>query len=255
MIKSVLLAGCLTATTAAAPAAPIHATYSGYAHGFNVVDLQAQLALAPQTYQLELSYQLVGLLGAVIHGDAKTTVSGRFNGLHAEPESLFSAGHFRGDPRVIQLNWRNGTPMILQLLPPDEGERDVVPASEQAHTIDTMSAMMALLHQVAEAGTCDGAARTFDGRRLSEITAHTAGPETLAPTGRSMFHGTALRCNFEGRQLAGFRRDADQDELRRPQVGSAWFARVVPGEPAIPVRITFDTPQFGETTVYLTQAH
>jgi hypothetical protein len=254
MIKSVLFASCLTATTAAAQTPPIRATYSGYAHGFNVVDMEAELALAPQTYRLELSYQLVGVLGAVIHGDAKTVVTGRFNGMHAEPQELFSAGHFRGDPRVIQLSWRNGTPLTLQLLPPDEGERDLVPATEQAHTIDTMSAMMALLHQVAEAGTCDGTARTFDGRRLSEIAAHTAGPETLEPTGRSMFHGAALRCDFEGRQIAGFRRDADQDELRRPQVGSAWFAQVVPGQPAIPVRIMFDTPQFGETTVYLTQA-
>jgi Protein of unknown function (DUF3108) len=253
MIKSVLFASCLTATTAAAQTPPIHATYSGYAHGFNVVDLQAELALAPQTYRLELSYQLVGVLGALIHGDAKTIVSGRFDGMRVEPADLFSAGHFRGDPRVTQLSWRNGTPLTLQLLPPDEGERDVVPVTEQAHTIDTLSAMTGLLHQVAEAGTCDGAARTYDGRRLSEIAAHTAGQETLEPTGRSMFHGVALRCDFQGRQIAGFRRDADQDELRRPQAGSAWFAQVVPGKPPIPVRITFDTPQFGETTVYLTQ--
>jgi hypothetical protein len=64
-----------------------------------------------------------------------------------------------------------------------------------------------------------------------------------------------LRCDFEGKQLAGFRRDADQNELGKPNDGSAWFATVTPGGPPIPVRVSFTTPQFGDTTMYLTGAH
>jgi hypothetical protein len=260
MIKPVLLAACLFAPAAVAqeanaPPPPIHVTYSAYAHGFNVIDLDATLVIAPARYKVELNFALVGVLGVVLHADGKTVVSGRFAGTHAQPEELYSAGHFRGDPRVTQVVWRGGNPQILQLQPPNDTERDPVPVAMQVNTIDTLSAMAALIHQVSESGKCDGYDRTFDGRRLSEISAHTVGEETLDPTSRSAFRGTALRCNFEGKQLAGFRRDQDQEELSRVQHGSAWFARVQPGEPPVPVRVEFETPQFGQTTMYLTGVH
>ena len=258
MIKPVLLATCLFATAAQAEEAgappPTHVTYSAYAHGFNVIDLDATLVIAPTSYKVELNFALVGVLGVVLHADGKTVVTGRFMGTHALPDELYSAGHFRGEPRVTQIVWRGGNPQILQMQPPADTEREPVPTAQQTHTIDTISAMAALIHQVSESGKCEGYERTFDGRRLSEISAHTVGEETLDPTSRSAFHGTALRCDFEGKQLAGFRRDQDQEELSRVQKGSAWFARVQPGEPPIPVRVDFATPQFGQTTMYLTGA-
>ena len=262
MIKTVLIAACLTGACPAAVWAedgslppPVHVTYSAYAHGFNVIDLNAALAINPARYRFEIDFSLVGVLGVVLHGDGKTIVNGRFDGSRTQPEDLYSAGHFRGDPRVTQIIWRGGNPQIIQMQPPADEERDPVPVAAQSGTIDTLSAMAGLIHQVSTTGKCDGHERTFDGRRLSEITAHTVGEEVLETTSRSAFHGAALRCDFEGRQTAGFRHDADQEELSRIQRGSAWFARVVQGGPPIPVRVVFDTPQFGETTMYLTAVH
>jgi hypothetical protein len=259
MIKSVLLVTSLFVTVAAAQEvgapAPIHIAYSGYSHGFNVIDLDAVLTMTPVRYRLETNFMLAGVLGALFHADGKTIVNGRFVGTRAEPDDLFSTGHFRGDPRVTQMSWRNGVPTIIQMQPPVETERDVVPANLQTNTIDSLSAMAALIHQVAMTGKCDGKDRTFDGRRLSEVAAHTVGQEVLEKTSRSSFAGAALRCDFEGKQLAGFRRDADQNELGKPNDGSAWFAQVTPGGPPIPVRVTFSTPQFGDTTMYMTSVH
>ena len=259
MIKSAFLATCLFVTAAqaedvAAPP-PLHASYSGYAHGFNVIDLDADLTISPAKYKLQISFKLAGVLGLLLHADGTTTVTGRYVGNRAEPDDLFSTGHFHGNPRVTQISWRGGVPAILQMQPPVETERDPVPPALQANTIDSLSAMAALIHQVTVTAKCDGRDRTFDGRRLSEVAAHTVGEETLEETSRSTYQGKALRCDFTGKQLAGFRRDADQDEVRHPQDGSAWFARVAPGEPPIPVRIVFTTPQFGETTMYLTGVH
>lgn len=252
MFKPVLAAAALFVIPAAAQAPPTHLTYSAYAHGFNVIDLNATLSVSPSRYRIEIDYSLVGAVGTVLHGDGKTTVTGRFEGLRAEPDELFSAGHFRGDPRVTQISWRGGDPVTLQLVPGAEAERDPVPVAMRAKTIDTLSAMVALIHQVDQTGRCDGSERTFDGRRLSQVAAHTAGETTVEETSRSVFHGQALRCDFEGRQLAGFRRDANQEELHRPQEGAAWFARLTPGGPPVPVRVEFTTPQFGQATMYLT---
>ena len=188
MFKPMLVALCLCSTAAAAQA-PVHVTYSGYTHGFNVVDLDATLSLTPGHYKMELNYTLVGVLGTVLHGDGKTVVTGRFEGLHAAPDDLFSTGHFRGEPRATQIAWHGGNPSIVQLTPPVESERDPVPPALQANTIDTLSAMAGLIHQVAETGKCEEHGRTFDGRRLSEVTAHTVGQEALEQTGRSVFQG------------------------------------------------------------------
>ncbi len=258
VIAAVLLASPVPPQAAPAQAAPapqdtvVHATYEAYAHGLHVMNLSTAMTMGPSSYRMEVTFRLTGLVGFLVRGDSRTVVDGRFDGDQAEPRELFSAGHLRGEPRVTQIDWQHGMPSMTQLIPPVEQERDPVPATQQAHTIDTLSAMAILLREVNESGRCDGARQTFDGRRLSEISASTAGEENLPPTSRSTFRGEALRCNFEGRQLAGFLRDGDQAQLRKPQSGSAWFARVLPGAPPIPVRIVFNTRQFGMTTMYLT---
>ncbi len=235
------------------PAPPVSLRYAGYAAGLNVMQLQATAAITPQRYQLSVGFHLSGLVGFVVSGGSTTTVDGEFRGTTPEPRELFSTGEMHGRPRVTQIDWQGGNPVVLQLVPPVEEERDQVPTAEQAHTIDTLSAMAALLNQVATTGRCDGAMTTFDGRRLSSIQSHTVGEETLPETGRSSFQGTALRCDFEGRQLAGFLRDADQDALRRPQQGSAWFAPLTPGAAPVPVRIRFHARNIGMVTLYLVQ--
>ena len=259
MIKSVLLATGLfvTAVQAQESGAPptLHVSYSGYSHGFNVIDLDAALTMSPARYRLETNFTLAGVLGALFHADGRTVVNGHFTGGRAEPDDLFSTGHFRGDPRVTQMVWRAGVPAILQMMPPVETERDVVPPELRVNTIDSLSAMAALIHQVMATGKCEGSDRTFDGRRLSEVSAHTVGQEALEKTSRSAFAGMALRCDFQGKQLAGFRRDADQNELGKPTDGSAWFAQVTAAGPPIPVKVTFTTPQFGDTTMYMTSLH
>ena len=241
----------LLAAPAAAQPAPQHLSYEAYADGLNVMDVEADLAISPQTYRLKVSYHLTGVVSVFVNAESMTTVDGRFQGDTPVPRELFSAGQLRGQQRVTQIDWQNGRPIISQLVPPVEAERDPVPANEQAHTVDTLSAMASLLHQVALSGRCEGALNTFDGRRLSSIAAHTVGEEVLPKTERSSFQGPALRCDFEGRQLGGFVHDEDISVLRRPQLGSAWFASLAPGEPPVPVRITFRTRAFGAATMYL----
>ena len=234
----------LGAGPAAAQPAPLHLRYSAYADGLNVMDVDAAIAISRDSYRVQVSYHVTGLVGVFIKAENTTTVDGRFQGDAPVPRQLFSAGRLRGQQRVTQIDWLNGRPIISQLVPPVEAERDPVPAEEQAHTVDSLSAMASLLHQVAMSGRCQGAMNTFDGRRLSSIEAHTVGEEVLPKR--------ALRCDFEGRQLGGFVHDEDLNVLRRPQRGSAWFASLAPGEPPVPVRITFSTRVLGSATMYLT---
>ncbi len=239
----------LCSTTARAQAVQAH--YAAYATGLNVLRLDADFTINPRDYRVHLAYRTSGTVGLLIRAEQDTVVEGAFIGDHPAPRRFFSYGHLRGRPRVTQIDYPKGQPEIRALTPPNEEEREAVPTADQAGTIDSLSAMAQLIRQVNASRRCDGRSRTYDGRRLAELSVHTAGQEALEPTGRSSFAGTALRCDFEGRQLAGFKLDADRATVQRPRRGSAWFAAATPGGPMIPVRMQFDTDVIGSVTMYL----
>jgi hypothetical protein len=258
MLRTLLFCGCLLLAPTFArsqPATPpVEAGYDIYARGFEVAELQAAFALGPTNYQMQMTYRTTGLIGALFSGHQLSTVRGSWQGDRPAPSRFFGEGFWRGEPRRTVIDYDHGHPLLREMVPANDEERDSVPPALQANTVDTLSALAMLMRHVQNTGRCEAAVTTFDGRRLAEIAAHTAGEEILPPTARSTFSGRALRCDFDGRQLGGFVRDVDQDTLRRPQHGSAWLAEIVPGAPRLPVRITFETRWFGPATMYLTKA-
>ncbi len=252
ILRHALLAAVLLSPAAKAEPDVPRLNYATYIGGLDALDLDASIAISPERYRLQVSYRLTGLVGAIVHGQGDSIVDGRFQDNTPVPRELFSAGQFRGRPYVMRVDWQEGRPVIMQQDPPDRIEREPVPLEQQLHTIDALSALAALLRQVAATGRCDGALHTFDGRRLSEFQAHTVGQESLPETSRSTFTGTALRCDFQGRQLGGFAVGEDQDRRGRIQHGSAWFAALAPGQPPVPVRIAFHAGGLGDATMYLT---
>lgn len=251
----VILAGLLWPCWAFAQgSASLHVTYATYAAGIEVAEVESGFAFGPWTYQMQFDYHTTGLVGFFYRGHEADSVHGAWNGNAAEPTQFLGEGLWRGEQREAELEYHGGTPSVVRLIPSNNGEREPVPDALRAHTIDTVSALAQLIHVVAQTGRCDTAVRTFDGRRAVEIHAHTVGQEVLQPTGRSNFSGRALRCDFEGRLLAGFKIGDDRARDSRPMHGSAWLAPVLPGSPALPVRLSFETRWFGDATMYLTEA-
>jgi hypothetical protein len=228
--------------------------YTGYSHGFTVLKLTGTLTLSPSGYAAHVTFHTAGFAGMVVHLDNDSQVSGAFQGNQALPSLFEGSGHLRGNARATKMTWTDGNPTVQLLVPPAEPERTAVAPADTVHTIDTLSAVAALIHQVGQTGRCDGTLKTFDGRRLAVQSAHTAGQDTLPPTDRSVFSGQAMRCDFEGQQLGGFKRDESLAELKKPRHGSAWVAEMVPGAPPVPVRIAFENDLLGQVTLYVTAA-
>jgi len=228
-----------------------HLHYVAYSTGLRVIDVVADFDLGQQAYSVTLSVHTIGLFGAVVHGATESSVHGRWTGPAPFPATYDSHGLWRGEQLHVAISYAGGQPTVATLLPADTGEREAVPVALWANTIDNLSAMAALLRDVATTGRCDGRRRVFDGRRLSEIAAVTAGTEVLPETDRSVFHGPALRCDFTGTLLAGFKYEDNRARAARPQHGAAWFAPLRPGGPPLPVRVRFATPFFGDAILYL----
>jgi hypothetical protein len=246
LLAVALLASC------PAYANDVRLTYAAYAADLNVMRMAIAFSLTPEGYEVAISGRTTGLVGALYHATWTSTAHGAWAGGDVQPELYVSDGLWGGKQSRVTLGYSGHDPVVRELVPRDDGYHEPVDPALAHDTIDSLSAMALLIRRVASTGTCDGEVRVFDGRRLSVVAVRTSGPQTLPPTGRSSWQGAALRCDFEGRELAGFPRDLSPAEAHRPHRGSAWLARLAPDGPPLPVRVVFESRWVGAATLYLT---
>ena len=250
--------GTAPATVQAESETPVRVSYAAYAAGLQIAAVDAAFQLRPETYRVELALRTTGVVGWLIRTQTLTTVDGNWRANRPAPLQFLSQGEMRGQPRLSLIDYRQGQPLVRQLIPPNETEREPVPPELQANSVDSLSAMADLVQVVRRTGGCEGTTRVFDGRRASDVTVRTVGEEIVPPSTRSVFTGPALRCDFVGQMVAGFWLDADRNAGQKPMKGSAWLANSLPGAPSggtkLPVRITFESRWLGDVTLYLTEA-
>lgn len=260
LVALVLAAGPVLAepsassAVAAPPIQRAEMSYAGYVTGFNAMNARVGLELTPSGYQLGISFRTAGMISVFFRGNNLSLVDGTWHGSGVAPRHYESGGIWRGNPRHTEIDYPDGQPHLMAMLPQVEPDRDPVPAAMQRNTIDVLSAVAMLVHSVATTGRCEGIAATFDGHRVSEVKATTVGMETLPPESRSSFSGPALRCDLDGRQLAGFPKDAGPDDMiHKPQHSTVWLASPQPGMPQVPVLLFTEVRNLGHVTLYLTQ--
>jgi len=253
-ILFVSLALLLPFATAAQERSPIHLRYAVYAAGMNVVDIDSRLDLSAKRYRADLAYRTVGFFSLIIHNQSESFAEGALGAQGPQPWRFATWGTMRGTLRRMVIDYINGQPLVREQVPQNDNDREPVPVNMLHGTTDTLSAIVMLVRQASDRNRCDGQTETFDGRRLLQITSRTVGEEKLETDDRSIFSGTALRCDFAGRQLAGFQPDDAPEERAKVHNYQAWLAPLSPGGPRLPVRVVFETRFFGHATAYLTEA-
>lgn len=249
------LLGLLLLTPVPAPAQgtpEIRATYEMYAAGLHVAEVSAAFRLGAGQYAIQLSYHTTGLVTLFRHGHQSSNASGRWDNGQPRPEQFSGEGVWQGEPNDTLIDYVQGQPVIERLVSPPGDKREPIPPAQEANSIDSLSALALLIRRVQDTGQCDVSAHTFDGRRVSNISASTGGEDDLGQSDRAMFSGRALRCDFVGRMVAGFLDRDNTTTDRRPLQGSAWLANLIPDAPPVPVRMDFDTHWFGQAHMYLT---
>jgi hypothetical protein len=229
-------------------------SYATQVAGLTVMVTEADVEMDARGYRVDIATRTAGTYGLLFRGETRTLAQGQWAGALIAPQRYAVDGTWRGTPRRTLMDYAMGQPTVLRLDPPNEDEREQVPPALQRETIDTISAAALLARQAALTQACEGGTRTYDGRRLLEVSARTGGWETVAPGEVPGFAGSALRCDFDGRLLAGFMLDADRAAAARPQKGIAWLARLSPGAPMLPVRIRFEMRWLGSATMVLRSA-
>ena len=228
-------------------------SYATRAAGLTVMVTEADVEMDARGYRIDIATRTAGAYGVLFRGETRSLAQGLWAGGLVAPKRYAVAGAWRGAPRHTLMEYDTGQPSILRLEPANEAEREPIAPALQRETIDTISAAALLARRATLTGRCDGEARTFDGRRLVTVEARTAGLETLADI-EAPVAGPFLRCDFEARLLAGFLLDGDREAAARPQKGTAWFARLDPNSPLLPVHMRFEMRWLGSAAMTLTSA-
>ena len=250
-----LLAGCASLlaalTPVAAGATPLVARYEATAGGLTIMQFDATFDLAGPRYSIRIQSRMRGMAGWFASGEQVTTTEGRWEGNTPIPERYRQEGTWRGKRRVVAIDYSpTGMPQLRAIEPPNNGEREPVPASLQQDTMDGLSALAKLVRSVGRIGRCDTTAAVFDGRRRSNYSVRTVSQDIVPAS--AGYSGPALRCAFESRILAGFLLSQDREaEAKIPHPATAWLGEPWPGAGPVPVLIEMPTRWFGPVRAVL----
>lgn len=230
--------------------------YEVYAGGLHALSLEARLARSAGRYQAQLEARTDGFIARLFDFWLTSEVSGAGVAEKLSPDRFKTAARWqKRDPRSVEIIYGPGEGKTVRAEPPpEEDEREAVPEWLQRDTLDPLSASVAVMERLREAGSCDAEIPIFDGRRRFDLTAVDKGEVEIAANDYSSYAGPARKCELELVQVTGFWEGGRRDADRLPTRVTVYLAPALPGGPPVPVRIEGERQVFGGFRVHLIEA-
>ncbi len=251
-VRRGLLVALVSLCGFAAPAAaddPIATRFEMYGFaGAHVLSLRSRTDDGGNRYAVTIDFMTQGMAAVFVKMTSNAQVSGRIVGGMAQPDLFRSDSNRNGVERHSRIEYRPDGDIGATTAPPLQQSP---PPGQVRGTVDNLTAYVRLQRQLALTGHCAMRARVFDGRHGYDLIFSDAGAETLSPMGGQNFTGKAIACRLEHRVWPDLP-DPEKDEGARG--GTIWYARLVPGNLLVPVRMRMDT-QFGVVEGFLAELH
>lgn len=239
------LAVLVLAVPAAAQAEGLALRYDVFAGGTFAVAMEAELEIAPTAYRLGAALELGGMYAIVSDWDMQTTVSGAIAGNSLLP--ILFHKQSEGGERWAEIGYDGGAIAGARGNPsPDAEDTSAVSAGTKAAAIDPLSAVVGVVHQVRQTGSCAGASVVYDGKSYFQVTSADLGAGTAPASRYGAYSGPALLCRVTIDDGVLYGRTDDD-----PRVADIWLAQPVPGSLYVPVRIETES-RYGAVRVHLT---
>jgi hypothetical protein len=235
-----LVAGALAFLPIAASAAtpqPLILHYEAYAAGFPVVSFDFGVDETGAGYVVGGRIRTVGVLGLFYSFAMQAESQGAIAIADLHPRFHEHSLRSRGRDRHARLDFAGDGTVTAALVPPEESGRPKPSPQQMLHTVDPLTAILAIGHAVARAGRCGGSVAVFDGRRRYDLVLTDDGIERLEASAAYAYAGEVRRCLVAAVKIAGF--SFDQDYSPHTSNGRVWLAAPRPGAPPLPVRINF----------------
>ena len=268
-LRAALAAGAILAAflamTVARPAHSAEAValgYEGYLGGLHMLSAEVEMVRSDERYRMETTATGRGLVGWLLEWKSKAVTEG----VIAADGTPHPVRHTRDiaqrgrKPKAINIEYReDGVPLVARMRVGDEAK--FTPFSERKGTMDPMSAVTAIMDQMAGGAPCAGTYAVFDGKERYDVTAKPGKRSTLKGNRYTMFSGEATRCDLvltpvddQKKKPSGnprMRREKPVDDGSLKV--TMWFASPVDGVSAIPVLASAST-DYGGLRIYLTRA-
>jgi hypothetical protein len=225
----------------AAPPAPAGSRslhYDVSIHGFPLLAVDFRIAETAGSYSVSGAIRTVGVADWFAQFVMRSESDGTIAGDRLRPSLHETASHWRNHQRGTHLEYAADGSVAAAVTPAEEpGAPDPpLPTPEQTiGTLDPLSAILAINLAIARAGSCAMRVPVFDGRRRYDLVLADDGMERPA----AMADAAPLRrCSIDLVKIAGF---SEGEEAERNDRGRAWVLSQGEGQPAVPVRIEFDT--------------
>src|SRR5712691_3177178 len=216
--------------------------------GLHVLTLKSNIDEGGNRYAITVDYATSGVAGLFVDVKTHAEVRGRLSPTAAQPEAFRKDTRRNGKDRHNQLDYRpDGTAEGGSTPPLPEP----IPAAALRGTVDNLTAYFMLERQLARTGSCVLAVPVFDGQYRYDLYFSDAGTKTLPSSGGQRFEGATTACRMTRRNMPGGS-DSEQDEGARQ--GTIWYAKLIPGDLMVPVRMELET-QIGGVTAYLAELH
>ena len=210
--------------------------YDVYYSVLRVLRIESRWRIEQDAYDVQSTMESVGLVGALFPWSYRSEVQGRIEGGRLAPDRFQSRSEFHGKIQQVELRYEGADPVVGKL----EAFTDDVPPELRTGTIDPLTEITALAHDLAHGEGCAGTRHVFDGVRRYDTVYEDLGEQTLKPSRRDAYHGPARVCRSHIRPIAGFWKSKDQRNEALTQV-TAWL---------MPVRLEVAGPR-GDLEIHL----
>jgi hypothetical protein len=228
--------------------APLVMRYKAYVVGLPVVAFDFRLDEAAGDYVLGGQVRTVGLLRLFYRLDLRALSQGMIASAGPHPRFHEQRLLIRGHERSARLDYPGDGTVATALIPAEDPGRPKPTPQQTLHTIDPLTALLAIGRIVAREGRCEGRFPVYDGRRRYDVVLRDDGIERDASV-RYAYDGEVRRCTAAAVKIAGF--SWDQDYSPHTTAGRVWFVTPEPGGPALPLRIEFGS-SWGSVSVRMT---
>jgi hypothetical protein len=234
------------ASTRSAEADPINLRFEVFGGpGLHFLTLRVRVDEATGRYAIAVEAETRGLADLFVDLRSRLQVHGKVSAGALLPEAMRAETHRRGVDLSTRIDYGADGTILAEATPPPPRPLTPVAPAQMRGTVDQLTAYLALAHSLARRGSCALSLAVFDGRRRYDLTFSDLAPETLRD-----FASPTQVCRMSRQRIAGF--PVDQTGKGATDQGKLWFARLLPGDLAIPVRMEFGS-EFGTFTADLAE--
>lgn len=223
-------------------------TYGVYGGGFQALTADIRFQFTKTGYHMTMDAKPYGVLGHLLPWAGQYDTTGLLRNGEFIPQTHEKLSTWRDDKSHLMLFYNKNGEMIKQTKVTVEGgkkksEAVTIDPSWHKGTVDIATAILNMLIEVNENGTCNQITATYDGKRRFDMRFTDKGSDTLAESNLNIARGKAHRCQLELLPIEGFTGKPRGYYMIQEQgraLGAlplVWMAPLWTGGPDVPVRM------------------